>query len=485
MRNVKGMLEELNRAMNGSTGKIADLIGVSDETIRNWKNGKEPSEDNLAKIEATIASIAGKRMDAEFGNGNGKNGHAEPKPVVTSIAKHYAIGLEKQPLSMKEAKGLGDSKPVKHMVSVLKVLGIQPLSTPSCLFLDEEDMRATFFALLSPAARRNVLKNHNQHNRDPNVRATTSLALDMKTGNYVLAGETIIFHSDGDLADGQTRIWAALSDPVLASKDLIAQVTFGVPHEAFRVLNSARIRSVKERMVVAGRDFADVRTKTLSLLNRLENSVAGADAINSPSFQRFNGTVAFDLEKHYVDGMELESALEFIHGLRWKIGKGLPKHVATFVYIFMAQKSPACARAFLKLVVDGGAPSGSPILAARDKLTALAQMKLTSEKARLRTGEQVKLLALGWNSYCSGRTNEAGQLVNKHNKAPSDLLTNLMTPVTKVEQAAEEIVPEEAVDATVQRAKQIAARNRQVRLDRMSDLDGSFIESVRRNLENA
>jgi len=500
MKDVKALIEELRRVANVETKqKIADILGVAYSTIQNWESGKKgPTEENLAKIEATIASIAGGRMDAEFGhvNGNGKNGRNrlagaighgeaadEPKPVVTSVGDHFAIGLAKEPLSMKEAKALGDSKPMKHILGIIRVLGIQPLSAPACLFFDKDDMQATFYGLISPEARRNILKSHNQHNRDPNVRSTTSLAIDMKTGGYVLTGETIIFHSDGDLADGQSRIWAALSDPVLAGKDLAALITVGVPPTAFRVINSARGRPVKDRMVVAGRAFADVRTKTLSLLNRWENSIDGADAINSPSFQRFNGSVAFDLDKHYVDEMGLESALEFIHGLRWKIGKGLPKHVATFAYLFMAQKSASCARAFLKLVVDGGAPAGSPILAARDKLTALAQAKLTAEKARLRTGEQVKLLALAWNAYCAGRSSE--HLVNKHNKSPSELLGNLIAPVTKIEASAESIVPEEAVAATVQRAKQLETRKKQLRMDRMSDIDGSFIESVRRGLENA
>jgi DNA-binding transcriptional regulator YiaG len=396
---------------------------------------------------------------------------------VVDISKHYAIGLPERP-DMPKLRPTAESV----LRQQLRLLGIEPLDKPSFMPIDGKRAVAVFGAVLSLDTMRKIIKEHNQHNRDRKLMRSVGYSDDMRSGNWEITGETTVFDEHCDLVDGQHRIMGALA----VGKPLATIVVIGVRHEVFRVLGGALARSVRDRMVVAGRSFADVRTRTLVLLNRWEQSKEDPkrDLLDDPSAGiRFHGRVAFEIEDVHARQLDLDHAIEFVSGLNWRIQGDLPKHVAVFMLLFLMRKSKDAARHFIRFLVLGGAPLGSPILACKDALAKLAKEKRTGAEAKQRTGEQIKLMALAWNAYCVGRTNTAGHLTNRHNLKATALLDRLASPNAKVEEEARSETTPEVVTGLIERARNIAKRDLERKQRQAADLEDTFLDNVKKHME--
>lgn len=530
-----------------SNSMLAKSLGVSSGSVSNWKAGRDkPTEENLKKLNGllntlralkpanvaqgalvlsgAVSGFVKGRTAAEATIGDNRNGHANGVVAVNrvatimdemknqseheddldddsdssisdefneepsiSVSEHYAIGLAEAPVTPTPTIRDQIGATIKQQIRTLK---IKPTSSLTVEFRRDESaphgVKATcaFFADISIEALEHILKNHNVHNRDANQKHARQIAGDMRRGHFELTGETIIFDEDLQVADAQHRLLAAHS----LGKTLHGLIVIGVSRRVARVINSARIRSVRDRLVCAGRPFAATRSNVLKLLNRVDKSLDLQDGEqdlvdNSAKSVQFHGPTAFELERHYSSSLDLEQAIEYVHGLRWKIKGDLPRHVGAVFYMFAAQKSPAAAH-FLRLVVDGGAPADSPILATRETLVALAKKKAhgADKTAKQRTGQQIKSLCLGWNAFCAGRKNEIGRLLNRSRLTSSQLLGTLDQPKDAIAAEAMAETPEESVLSVRGRARDLAQREIDNRRSRASDVDG-FSESIRRSME--
>lgn len=80
---------------------------------------------------------------------------------------------------------------------------------------------------ITPEYAMEVLEHHNPRNRSIAENTVNSYALDMKNGRWTLNHQGIAFDENGDLIDGQHRLWAV----VFSGKTIEMLVTRGIPVE--------------------------------------------------------------------------------------------------------------------------------------------------------------------------------------------------------------------------------------------------------------
>ena len=79
--------------------------------------------------------------------------------------------------------------------------------------------------LITPAMASEILEHHNPRNRSVSERTVTAYATDMKNGRWTLTHQGLAFDENGDLIDGQHRLWAVF----FSDKEIEFLVTRGIP----------------------------------------------------------------------------------------------------------------------------------------------------------------------------------------------------------------------------------------------------------------
>lgn len=96
---------------------------------------------------------------------------------------------------------------------------------------------------INPAlARRMLKKNRKRHNRNIRMAVVTRYALEMIMGNWVLSPHPICFNVNGELIDGQHRLWAI----ILSGCSIKMVVCCGVKDGVFSVLDQGLKRAVAD-----------------------------------------------------------------------------------------------------------------------------------------------------------------------------------------------------------------------------------------------
>lgn len=88
----------------------------------------------------------------------------------------------------------------------------------------------------------------NTKNRRLDKRNVSHLCDAITQGEWYMNGEAIIFSDDGRLLNGQHRLWAI----IMAGKGADAMIVRGVDREAFRTLDSGRVRRAGEVLAMDG-----------------------------------------------------------------------------------------------------------------------------------------------------------------------------------------------------------------------------------------
>lgn len=101
---------------------------------------------------------------------------------------------------------------------------------------------------ITPAAASEILRHHNKDNRAMRAHNIARIVGGIERSQWFLTGDTIKFSSKGQLLDGQNRLCAA----IIANKSIKTHVVFGIPPEAFRVLDQGARRTAADVLHVAG-----------------------------------------------------------------------------------------------------------------------------------------------------------------------------------------------------------------------------------------
>ena len=105
---------------------------------------------------------------------------------------------------------------------------------------------------MTPKKSQQILDKHNDNNRHIRDSHVASLASEMKSGNWRLNGETIIFDENGQLMDGQHRLAAV----VKSGKTIEMLVVRGVEREAMRTIDRGKSRSLADVIGLAGYPYS-------------------------------------------------------------------------------------------------------------------------------------------------------------------------------------------------------------------------------------
>lgn len=202
---------------------------------------------------------------------------------------------------------------------------------------------------------------------------------ELKSGRFVLNGESIIIANDGSLNDGQHRLLACIE----AGTAFRSVVVVGVDRETRLTTDTGKGKDRSTLLGMAG--VANSRrvaaALTVFIIYDLGLYVPSYDAIT-----------AQDLCDFYAQKEAL--MIKGAHILNSKQSKALAPASLMAAFLILSPLNEAAANEFVHRVIDGaGLPAGHPIL--------LLRAKLMTEK-RLRNHERLELILRTWNYWRRG-----------------------------------------------------------------------------------
>jgi hypothetical protein len=217
---------------------------------------------------------------------------------------------------------------------------------------------------------------------------------DMLAGNWRDVGDPIRFDTNGDMCDGQHRMFAlvnaALVDPSLAFEFLVIR---GVQPEDRHVIDTGTRRSAGDQLKIAGYKNHTMLATAAKWCAMVERNALYASDSSSKSI-----THAEIL--HYVqEHPDLEEVVSRVaNSLRRRID--VPPGYIAAAYYLCAQKDRDEADDFFERAASGvGLPARDPILALRSRLR-----DLDKSRANLPGEMWLGLLVRAWNARREGRT---------------------------------------------------------------------------------
>lgn len=490
IRAIKQTIIEKDGEGAASQAEVAKRVGVSHTSIKNWERGSVTvADENLARLEETLAELGGSLKlpppkEIAPKHEKAKKTKKAKKAGFKAILGDLAPPAPSKPSGKKKAYGTPiwnnmkipnlkaeEAKLAKFIASV----GLKQFSPASPSLCDDGSVYWSFVAEFSPKAMGLIVKKLNEHNRQVGAERGKQYALDMVSDNWGWTGEPILFSRNGDLMNGQNRMLAGRA----CGRSLVFQVGFGLSPDAIRFMDRPMVRSNRHQGQAEGWSYNHSRAMTIGLLHRYEKSKDGStDFLDkvAPGMLRIGGARHEELNKSYL--AELDPALEFIHGLRWGIGRrALPKHIGVFMFMLMSRQSPEAARYFMLSLADAThAMPGSPIYALRYRLTKLVSDRV-SEPARHKnlvrdqigqsdTDAQVsrgteaiimRSVAGAWNSFCAGKKNSSGNFRSGHDGlTTTKIVGDLAKPCPKALKESMAFTAE-ALEAVLKRSQGIRA----------------------------
>jgi len=143
----------------------------------------------------------------------------------------------------------------------------------------------------TPEASAQILTEFNIDNRPKKPSKIAEYARDMANGLWAVTGDTIKFSNKMRLRDGQNRLMAS----VRAGVPFTSHVVFGIPDEAFDVMDRGRNRDPSDILAIAG--FAD--TSNLAAATRWTRMLLTGTVPQRPTFEPKD--VLVYLQQNYPD----------------------------------------------------------------------------------------------------------------------------------------------------------------------------------------
>ncbi len=232
----------------------------------------------------------------------------------------------------------------------------------------------------------------NTLNRSVTDRLVERLAADMLAGNWRLNGEPIIFTTDGQLLDGQHRLWAiveaARTNPKIELPFLVVE---GVEPDVMPTIDTGKARGFANVLQIGGHLNTNVLAATVRMCMWYDSGVGKAEGFATPS----NTT----MEEYLQDHPEIADRVN--EACRKTPLKAMASHsLWGFLYYQASLISQQKAGEWLGLLTTGaGLDENHPVLQYRARLMA---MKDGSGTKRYHD-ERVALGIKCWNLFVTGR----------------------------------------------------------------------------------
>lgn len=215
------------------------------------------------------------------------------------------------------------------------------------------------------------------------------LASQMKAGKWGLNGESIIFDDEGQLLDGQHRLWAVCQSGVTIE----SLVTRGVDRRQFATIDTGAGRTTGNVLSISGEKSTLVLSAALGWLHRYE----GGKMLWSLKAASFSPAVAVALVRKHPGMRE---------AVEWSVAQksnAILRHMSPSVLAFLryvfASHKPLKAAEFFDLVSDTATDqAGTPTRVLRDWILT----KDRTGRGSSNTLEQMAVVVKAWNAYLEG-----------------------------------------------------------------------------------
>lgn len=218
------------------------------------------------------------------------------------------------------------------------------------------------------------------------------LAQAMRDGEWRATGEAIKFDTEGNLVDGQHRLWAVVASGVT----IPSMVVTGVARDAFDVMDTGRVRRGSD--VLAMHEFANASSMAAIARHMViwEREGRHPSLVSGGRYKAISNPAIHEYAAAHYD--ELDTALRRVRALR-QIG-GPPGGYALWggLAVQFARLDDADADDFLAHLATGESLTvGHPILMLRNRLSANL-----AARAQLPPVEIAALAIRAWNAYRAG-----------------------------------------------------------------------------------
>lgn len=182
------------------------------------------------------------------------------------------------------------------------------------------------------------LLEHNQLNRPLNGQHVNRIASQILAGKWKFNGDTIKISENGDVLDGQHRLWACIESKTAIETILV----FGIERDAFATIDTLRRpRTGSDVLALSGATrYRSTTSAALQWLARWQRRIL--TEYKKPANKIENS----DVEKMYAQNPGIERAVERVHALR---GLANPSLVGFFYYV-LTNRNPELAETMIYIL---------------------------------------------------------------------------------------------------------------------------------------
>lgn len=226
----------------------------------------------------------------------------------------------------------------------------------------------------------------NENNRPLNQRHVNVLTRTMKKKDWDLNGESLKFDVEGNILDGQHRMWACIE----ANVPFKTMLVHNLPRTAFDTIDTGRVRAAHDVLAMRG------EKDTLLLVGILKH-VGRYHTGTMLSTGKITNKEVEELLDIYPTARDMAHMLgRSAYRVRWCA----PSILGTCWYL-ASEKNKAAADTFFNGLIFGAdlAPD-SPILTLRNKFIDMKSRK----DQKLDTPAKMEMVVTTWNAFRIGKT---------------------------------------------------------------------------------
>ena len=251
---------------------------------------------------------------------------------------------------------------------------------------------ATGWVTVTPAMAEEWVK-QNTKNRKVSFKYVRFLADQIRRGQWIPNGQTVVFGVSGRLLDGQHRLLAIAE----AGVPVQLLVVRGVPDEAFNTVDTGRVRTVSDALGISG----EVNATTLAAAARRLQSWH-----DNQNFGRDKGRLSImDTRNVLKRHPRLRDAVYWGCLYRFHIPGLGPSLLSTRYYLTSQLDEPEAAYFFDRPASGENLNGGHPILTLRNTLSRNATIK-----ARYTREDLGNFFVKAWNLFCLGERRDVLKL---------------------------------------------------------------------------
>lgn len=277
-----------------------------------------------------------------------------------------------------------------------------PLSEPIAVRFYDEHQQAYVnmearWEQITPEYARYVWNNLNKVNRKVKVKNANKIAKAVASGKFAATGETIIFDSNGDLQNGQHRVYGVCK----GGKPIVALVVRGSNPRNFTKIDRGAVRGADDCLHIRGVEHADAVARLARRVKQYE-----ATRSKKPSVSSRGSSLDNDDVLAFVDARPaLIESVKFTRSVsRSSVGLITPTWLA-FIHYVTSGQDREMADEFIRLLAGpasdliSSAGNREVISHLRARLDRLATAK-RERRTQVPDTQVVGLTLSAWNTFC-------------------------------------------------------------------------------------